>query len=100
MPSDTNLLQKNRSKLLKELSARIERDKHLRYAEQELEMQRLTMAGKGAHKKVAEKEQVYTEPDDGDEEFTFRRKNRLPVVELGNEVYKPKVFKWRTERKR
>lgn len=41
--------QKHRSKLLKELAARLDRDEHLRYAEQELEMQRLTMAGKGSH---------------------------------------------------
>ncbi|KAG8906380.1 hypothetical protein FRC01_008037, partial [Tulasnella sp. 417] len=92
--------RKQRTKLLKELSARLERDKNLRYAEQELEMQRLTMAGKGAHRKLKEKEQVFNEPEEDGEEYTFRRKNRMPVVELGNEVYKPKVFKWRQERKR
>lgn len=58
------------------------------------------MAGKGAHRKLKEKEQLFNEPEDEGEEFTFRRKNRMPVVELGNEVYKPKVFKWRQERKR
>lgn len=64
-------------------------------------MQRLTMAGKGSHRKIKEKEQLFDEPDEQKaEEFTFRRKNRMPVVELGNEVYKPKVFKWRQERKR
>ncbi|KAG8980005.1 hypothetical protein FRC05_007448 [Tulasnella sp. 425] len=93
--------RKQRTKLLKELAARLERDKHLRYAQQELEMQRLTMAGKGSHRKIKEKEQLFDEPDEQEaEEFTFRRKNRMPVVELGNEVYKPKVFKWRQERKR
>ncbi|KAG9020638.1 hypothetical protein FS837_008032, partial [Tulasnella sp. UAMH 9824] len=92
--------RKQRTKLLKELAARLERDKNLRYAEQELEMQRLTMAGKGAHRKLKEKEQLFNEPEDEGDEFTFRRKNRMPVVELGNEVYKPKVFKWRQERKR
>ncbi|KAG8984409.1 hypothetical protein FRB95_010056 [Tulasnella sp. JGI-2019a] len=92
--------KKHRSKLLKELAARLERDKHLRYAEQELQMQRLTMAGKGGHRKLRDPEKMYQGTGEEEDEFTFRRKGQMPVMELGNEVYKPKVVKWRQERKR
>lgn len=73
---------------------------HLRYAEQELAMQRLTMSGKGGHRKLRDPEQVYQHTGEEEVEFTFRRKGHLPVTELGNEVYKPKVVKWRQERKK
>ncbi|KAG8862755.1 hypothetical protein FRB96_000765 [Tulasnella sp. 330] len=92
--------KKHRSKLLKELAARLERDRHLRYAEQELQMQRLTMAGKGGHRKLRHQEQMFQGTGEEEDEFTFRRKGQVPVMELGNEVYKPKVVKWRQERKK
>ncbi|EPQ60368.1 small-subunit processome [Gloeophyllum trabeum ATCC 11539] len=84
-----------RSRLLKELSARLSRDRMLRYAERELEMQRLLMA-KGGARKIRGLEKV--EGDDRDEsEDDEPKRGRKPVDE---KAYKPRVYKWRLERKR
>jgi len=72
--------KKHRVHLLKELSARLERDTQMRYAERELEMQKLLM-GKGGSIKLRGVEEV----KDGDGQ---------------NKKYKPRVYKWRAERKR
>lgn len=68
----------------------------MRYAERELEMQRLLM-GKGGKKKLKGVEVVKGEgnsekdEDMGDE--------TLPVKE-SEKTYKPRVYKWKAERKR
>ncbi|KAI0322185.1 small-subunit processome [Amylostereum chailletii] len=87
----------NRTRLLKELSARLHRDRMLRYAERELEMQKLLM-GKGGSKKIKGLEKVENEEDEEDEdEDRPQRKNKGAKDE---KFYKPRVFKWRAERKR
>ncbi|KDQ17695.1 hypothetical protein BOTBODRAFT_29854 [Botryobasidium botryosum FD-172 SS1] len=84
--------KKHRTRLLKELSARLVRDTSLRYALQELETQKLVM-GKGGNTKLRDREKVGGDDEDDDDEDQRGRK--------GDEVkYKPKVFKWKTERKR
>jgi U3 small nucleolar RNA-associated protein 11 len=96
--------QTHRTRLLKELSARLHRDRMLRYAERELEMQRLLM-GKGRAKKLKGVERV-DHGDDGSEDEDARDarqgrgsgSKRRGAVEPGE--YKPRVYKWRAERKR
>jgi len=67
----------------------------LRYAERELEMQRLMM-GKGGCKKVKGVEKVEG-PDDEDEDGGQRRRRGRGVEE---KLYRPRVYRWRAERKR
>jgi len=88
--------QKHRRRLVQELSARMERDQQLRYAERELEMQRLLM-GKGRTKKLKGVEVVKGESDEdeGDGEVDEDR----PARSTGK-TYKPRVYKWKAERKR
>lgn len=69
----------------------MERDQQLRYAERELEMQRLLM-GKGRTKKLKGVEVVKDEG--GDEEDGDR-----PGGSNGK-TYKPRMYKWKAERKR
>jgi U3 small nucleolar RNA-associated protein 11 len=90
-----NSTQANRTRLLKELSARLHRDRMLRYAERELEMQRSLM-GKGAAKKIAGVEKV--EDGDGDDLDDESRPSRRKIVD--EKTYKPRVYKWKAERKR
>ena len=74
----------------------MERDQQLRYAERELEMQRLLM-GKGRRKKLRGVEVVKDEADDdgdGDGE------DGSPAVKKKEKTYKPRVYKWKAERKR
>ncbi|KAJ7492402.1 small-subunit processome, partial [Mycena latifolia] len=95
------LASANRRRLLKELSARLFRDKQLRYAEREFEMQRQLM-GKGARKKIAGVEAVdgaRDEEEDEDEVDARRGKRRAPVRKVDEKTYKPRVYKWRLERK-
>ncbi|KAJ6504393.1 small-subunit processome [Mycena vulgaris] len=95
------LASTSRKRLLKELSARLFRDKQLRYAEREFEMQRQLM-GKGARKKIAGVEAVEGERDDeeNEDEIDARRgKRRAPVRKVDEKTYKPRVYKWRLERK-
>ena len=79
-------MQVHRTRLLKELSARVNRDRMLRYAERELEMQRMLM-GKGRSKKVKGVERV----EESDEEAEDAGKEKM---------YRPRVYRWRAERKR
>jgi U3 small nucleolar RNA-associated protein 11 len=82
--------------LVRELSARTERDQQLRYAERELEMQRLLM-GKGGRKKLRGVEVVKEEGDndDGEDEDDVSRLTRK-----SEKTYKPRMYKWKAERKR
>ncbi|KAJ7675388.1 u3 small nucleolar RNA-associated protein 11 [Mycena rosella] len=91
----------NRKRLLKELSARLFRDKRLRYAEREFELQR-QMMGKGARKKIAGVEAVEGADDDEEDEDEVdarRGKRRAPVRKVDEKTYKPRIYKWRLERK-
>ncbi|KAJ7361511.1 u3 small nucleolar RNA-associated protein 11 [Mycena albidolilacea] len=96
------LASANRKRLLKELSARLFRDTQLRYAEREFEMQRQLM-GKGARKKIAGVEAVEGADDDeeNEDEIDARRgKRRAPARKVVDaKTYKPRVYKWRLERK-
>ena len=65
----------------------------MRYAERELEMQRHLM-GKGGSKKIQGREKVEDEDED-EEDFTSNEKKST-----NEKTYKPKVYKWRIERKR
>jgi len=92
----------HRTRLLKELSARLHRDRMLRYAERELEMQRLLM-GKGGSKKLKGVERVDgTEEgtEDEDAEDAGRGRQRRTRKGVDDKAYKPRVYKWRAERKR
>ncbi|KAI0688132.1 small-subunit processome [Cytidiella melzeri] len=84
----------HRTRLLKELSARLHRDTQLRYAERELEMQKMLM-GKGASRKLSGVEEV---KDDDDEDEDRDEEKRPKKVD--EKTWKPKVYKWRLERKR
>lgn len=86
-------MQAYRTRLLKELSARLARDKQLRYAERELQMQRLLM-GKGASRKMSGVERVDGDDEDEDDDDTSRPKK------VDEKTWKPRVYKWRVERKR
>ncbi|KAJ7897088.1 u3 small nucleolar RNA-associated protein 11 [Mycena olivaceomarginata] len=96
------LASANRKRLLKELSARLFRDTQLRYAEREFEMQRQLM-GKGARKKIAGVEAVEGADDDEEDEDEIdarRGKRRAPARKVVDaKTYKPRVYKWRLERK-
>jgi U3 small nucleolar RNA-associated protein 11 len=92
-----------RKRLVKELSARLGRDRQLRYAEREFEMQRKLM-GKGARKKIKSIEKVEARDDedemDEDELDARRGKQRRLMRRVEETTYKPRVYKWRLERKR
>lgn len=92
-PEEREAAKVHRTRLLKELSARLHRDRMLRYAERELEMQRLMM-GKGSCKKVKGVEKVEGSEDEDEDGGQPRRR----VVE--EKLYKPRVYRWRVERKR
>jgi len=92
----------NSRRLLKELSARLVRNKQLRYAEREFEMQR-TLMGKGAQRKIKGPEKVEGDSnseDDEDEIDARKGKARKPSRRKKEEVYRPRVYKWRLERKK
>ena len=89
-------------RLLKELSARLHRDRMLRYTERELEVQRLLM-GKGGSKKLKGVERVDgTDGGSEDEDAEDAGRGRRPRTSKGvdDKAYKPRVYKWRAERKR
>ena len=65
----------------------------MRYAERELEMQRLLM-GKGASRKLSGVEKVDDEDDGDDDEDAPRPKK------VDEKTWRPRVYKWRVERKR
>lgn len=89
------IAQKHRKRLLKELAARLTRDTQLSYALRELEMQRL-LVGKGGRKKVRGAELIQEESrgDSDDDDDSSHKLKSDPSV------YKPRVYKWRVERKR
>ncbi len=68
----------------------------LRYAERELEMQRLMM-GKGRCKKVKGVEKVEGSDNDDDDGDDGGKRRRSGVEE---KLYRPRVYRWRAERKR
>ena len=70
----------------------------LRYAARELEMQRLLM-NKGGSKKLEGVQKVGDE-DDGDESDDSLDDRPRPAKRVDEKVYKPRVYKWRAERKR
>ena len=88
---------------MKELAARLARDTQLRYAERELEMQRLLM-GKGASKKIRGVEKVNNEDEEVDEDEQLAREKMKKSEKLRKIkeklVYKPRIYKWRAERKK
>jgi len=93
-----------RKRLLKELSARLDRDRQLRYTQREFEMQRQLM-GKGGRKKILGVEKVEgndVDDDENEDEIDARRgRGRKPSSRQVDEAtYKPRVYKWRLERKR
>ena len=92
-----------RKQLVKELSARLGRDRQLRYAEREFEMQR-KMMGKGARKKIKSIQEVGAQADedemDEDELDARKGKQRHLTRRVDEATYKPRVYKWRLERKR
>jgi len=92
-----------RKRLLKELSARLDRDRKLRYAQREFEMQRLMM-GKGARRKIQGVEKVEGDKDDDEEDEdeidAQRGKRRGRIRSPDEEAYRPRIYKWRLERKK
>ncbi|KAK7059193.1 hypothetical protein VNI00_001820 [Paramarasmius palmivorus] len=92
-----------RQRLIKELAARLVRDRQLGYAQREFELQRLMM-GKGARKKIQAAEKEGDNDDDDDDDLDSldarggRTKKRTKTVDM--KTYKPRVYKWRLERKR
>lgn len=89
-------IQEHRTRLLKELSARLFRDRQLRYAERELEMQKYIM-GKGAARKLRGVEKVEDDGDKDDEDDDMAERRPKKVDE---KTWKPRVYKWRVERKK
>ena len=71
------------------------RDKQLRYTERELEMQKLLM-GKGASRKLKGVERVDDEGGNDEEDDDDRR----PAKKVDEKTWKPRVYKWKLERKR
>jgi len=91
-----------RSRLLKEISARLVRDRQLRYTMREFEMQR-AMMGKGASKKISAVEKNGDQDDSEDDEDALdARKGKVlkRSKSINEETYKPRVYKWKLERKR
>ena len=90
-----------RKRLLKELSARLDRDRQLRYTQREFEMQR-QLTGKGGREKVLDAGRVDGDDEENEDEIDARRGKRRKASSLhvDEETYKPRVYKWRLERKR
>jgi U3 small nucleolar RNA-associated protein 11 len=103
-PEDQETQHLDRRKhLLQELSARLDRDRKLRHAQREFEMQRLMM-GKGARRKIQAVEKVDDHKDDDEEDQdeidAQRGKRRSRAPSMNEEIYRPRVYKWRLERKK
>ena len=88
-------LQKHRGHLLKELAARMTRDTQLLYALRELELQR-QMVGKGGRRKIRGVEAIDADEDGNDSNDEERRTTK----KRADKTYKPRIYKWRIERKR
>ncbi|KAG8695319.1 hypothetical protein FRC08_007897 [Ceratobasidium sp. 394] len=87
--------------LLEELSARLKRDTALRHAIRELEMQRHLMAP-GARTKIRGPERAESEGEE-DEDLGGRKEKKHGQVKFARQSevdYTPRVYKWRSERKR
>ncbi|KAF9040437.1 U3 small nucleolar RNA-associated protein 11 [Hymenopellis radicata] len=98
--TDTSLT--NRRRLLRELAARLNRDKQLRYTEREFEMQR-QMMGKGARTKLKGVERVdggKDMEDEDDDDALDARKGKPLLPKQAPKSYTPRVYKWHAERKR
>ncbi|KAG8858802.1 hypothetical protein FRB91_009303 [Serendipita sp. 411] len=99
--------KKKWNELLSELGDRLQRDTHLRYALRELEMQRILM-GKGASKKIHGPQLVKSDQPDMDEmdederdammAKRIKEKPKRSAPEMS--TYKPRVYKFRAERKK
>jgi len=87
-----------RARLLKELSARLTRDQQLRYAEREFLMQRALM-GKGAREKIASPERPESDEDSDEDMDPSRSAGKAKIAGVG-EIYKPRVYKWKQERRK
>jgi len=86
--------------MLKELAARLKRERLLRFACRELEMQRLLM-GKGGRKKVRGVERLDGEEEDDSDDAGDRRGSSFrPKEAVDEKAYRPREYKWRLERKR
>lgn len=81
----------------------MKRDTQLRYAEQELAMQRRLM-GKGGSLKLRGVEKVEGGGDkeelNEDELDSMKIKKSVQAQMKKDRVYKPRVYKWRSERKK
>lgn len=89
---------------MKELAARMHRDTQLRYAQREFELQR-AMMGKGARQKIAAAEKTGEDDEDSedDQDALDARKGKPSKSRpktVNEETYKPRVYKWKLERKR
>ncbi|KAL5494964.1 hypothetical protein ACEPAI_426 [Sanghuangporus weigelae] len=95
--------KKHRTRLLRELSARLTRDTQLRYAERELTMQRALM-GKGGSLKMRGVEKVGGDDEDDelneDELDSMKIKKSQRLAAKKEQAYKPRVYRWRLERKK
>ncbi|CUA75231.1 hypothetical protein RSOLAG22IIIB_11592 [Rhizoctonia solani] len=90
--------KKHRLALLHELAARLKRDTVLRHTLRELELQKHLMAP-GARSKLRGPERV--EQSDEDEDGGSKKKRgEVKFVKQGDIDYTPRVYKWRSERKR
>jgi len=95
-----------RRQLAAELSARLARDTQLRYAEREFEMQRALM-GKGGRRKLRGIEKVEggdkdeSEDEDArDDQRSGKGKKRDGGKVVDEKTWKPRVYKWKLERRR
>ncbi|KAG6333903.1 hypothetical protein ID866_5188 [Astraeus odoratus] len=86
----------HRKRLLKELAARLSRDTQLRYTMRELEMQR-QLVGKGGRRKIRGVEEVNADDSDSGDEGEDKQ---TPKQKRTQKTYKPRIYKWRIERKR
>ncbi|KAL4069793.1 small-subunit processome [Scleroderma yunnanense] len=87
---------KHRGHLLKELAARLARDTQLLYALRELEMQR-QLVGKGGRRKIRGVEEIGSDEGGYDSED---KEGQTPKRKPVDKTYKPRIYKWRIERKR
>ncbi|KAF8666330.1 U3 small nucleolar RNA-associated protein 11 [Rhizoctonia solani] len=90
--------KKHRLSLLQELSARLKRDTVLRHTLRELELQKRLMAP-GARIKIRGPERV-EQDDEGENEGSKKKRGEVKFAKQGDIDYTPRVYKWRSERKR
>lgn len=91
--------QKHRLELLHELSGRLKRETALRHAIRELEMQRHLM-GPGTRTKIRGPERADVESDSDDSGERTKKKGQVKFARQGEVDYAPRVYKWRSERRR